>query len=231
MANRCLLYYITDRTQFPGDESARRSALLARIAEAARAGVDYIQLREKDLTARELETLAREAMATIGKTSPAADHQSSITRLLINSRTDIALAVGADGVHLRSDDVSPADVRSVWIDSMAPRSELAVGPVVCVSSHTPAEVARAQAEGADYSVFGPVFDKKGASPAGLVALRDACQVKVPVFALGGVTVENAAACLEAGASGIAGIRLFQNNEIEGVVRALRASVRTKNNLG
>ncbi len=231
MANRCLLYYITDRTQFPGDESARRSALLAKIAEAARAGVDYIQLREKDLTARELETLAREAMATIGKTSLTTNHQSPSSRLLINSRTDIALAVGADGVHLRSDDVSPADVRSVWIDSMAPRSELAAGPVVCVSSHTPAEVARAQAEGADYSVFGPVFDKKGASPAGLVALRDACQVKVPVFALGGVTVENAAACLEAGASGIAGIRLFQNNEIEGVVRALRASVRTKNNLG
>ena len=65
MADRCLLYYITDRTQFPGDESARRRALLAKIADAARSGVDYIQLREKDLSTRDLEALAREAVVAV----------------------------------------------------------------------------------------------------------------------------------------------------------------------
>src|SRR5712691_9299931 len=106
MADRCLLYYITDRSQFPGDERARRHALLAKVTEAARAGVDYIQLREKDLSARELETLARQAVAAVRENSPS-------TRLLINSRTDVALAAGVDGVHLRADDVAPHEVRQV----------------------------------------------------------------------------------------------------------------------
>src|SRR6266403_1843331 len=114
MASRCLLYYITDRTQFPGDEPSRRRALLAKIGDAAQAGVDHIQLREKDLTGRELEILAREAVAIIRENPLTANYQSRTARLLINSRTDIALAVGADGVHLRSDDISPSEVRQVW---------------------------------------------------------------------------------------------------------------------
>jgi len=100
MTHRCLLYYITDRSQFRGDESFRRRALLAKVAEAARADVDYIQLREKNLSARELETVARQVVAVVRE-------NSSSTRLLINSRTDVALAAGADGVHLRADDVAP----------------------------------------------------------------------------------------------------------------------------
>src|ERR1039457_5951173 len=104
MADRCLLYYITDRSQFRCDECARRRDLLGKIAEAARAGVDYIQLREKDLRTRELEMLAREVVAIVRE-------NSSLTRLLINSRTDVALAAGADGVHLRADDVGPREVR------------------------------------------------------------------------------------------------------------------------
>src|ERR1700676_1158511 len=106
MPHRCLLYYITDRSQFPGDGRARRRALLAKIAEAARVGVDYIQLRERDLSTRELETLAREVAELVRENSPS-------TRLLINSRTDVALAAGADGVHLRGLDVSPQEVRAV----------------------------------------------------------------------------------------------------------------------
>ena len=70
MADRCLLYYITDRSQFRGDEHARRRALLAKIAEAASVGVNYIQLREKDLSTRELETLAREAVAAVRNSTP-----------------------------------------------------------------------------------------------------------------------------------------------------------------
>src|SRR5580698_9588537 len=112
MAQRCLLYYITDRAQFPGDEHARRRALLAQIAEAARAGVDYIQLREKDLSTRELEHLARESVGMIRQVGT--ENRELLTRLLINSRTDVALAAGADGVHLRSEDISAAMARSIW---------------------------------------------------------------------------------------------------------------------
>jgi thiamine-phosphate pyrophosphorylase len=211
--------YITDRKQFPGDEAGRRSSLLAKVAEAVCAGVDYIQLREKDLSGRALETLAREVMREV---SCATNHQPPTTRLLINSRTDIAVAVGADGVHLRSDDISPAAVRRLW-------SRCGVGtparerPVIGVSCHSRDDVLRAESEGADFAVFAPVFEKEGSSPAGIAALREACRGKIPVFALGGVTLENTAACLEAGAAGIASIRLFQDNKIEEVVRVLRGT--------
>jgi len=224
MPDRCLLYYITDRTQFPGEETARRQALLAKIAEAARAGVDYIQLREKDLSTKELESLAREAVCAIGEVKLATDHRPPTTALLINSRTDIALAVGADGVHLRSDDVSPTEVRDV-VRRAADHWPLTTDHfLTTVSCHSPADVIRAATDGADFAVFAPVFEKKDrpdTSPAGLETLRQACQANVPVLALGGVTLENAAACLEAGAAGIAAIRLFQKNRIEEVVRALR----------
>src|ERR1700726_4132726 len=111
MADRCLLYYITDRSQFRGDEHARRHALLAKVAEAARAGVDYIQLREKDLSTRELESLAREVVSIVHESSQLrAENRELRTALLINSRTDVALAVQADGVHLRSNDVRPQEV-------------------------------------------------------------------------------------------------------------------------
>jgi len=118
MPPRCLLYYITDRTAFSGDERTRRRRLLEKIAEAARAGVDYIQLREKDLPTRDLEALAREAVQAVreaGKLAPAPCPLPSA--LLINSRTDVALAVQADGVHLRSNDISPREVEIIWTNS------------------------------------------------------------------------------------------------------------------
>jgi thiamine-phosphate pyrophosphorylase len=224
MADRCLLYYITDRTQFLGDESASRRALLAKIAEAARSRVDYIQLREKDLSTRDLESLAREAIVAVRANRLTTGHWPLTTRLLINSRTDVALAAGADGVHLRSDDISSAEVRGI-VERFSDHWPLATGHFhVAVSCHSRADVDRAQSEGADFVVFAPVFEKRdrpGTQPAGLAALREACQAKIPVLALGGVTLANAASCLEAGAAGIAAIRLFQENRIEDVVRALR----------
>jgi thiamine-phosphate pyrophosphorylase len=221
MADRCLLYYITGRSQFRGDEQARRRALLDKIAEAASAGVDYIQLREKDLTARELEALAREAVRIIRENILTTNHQPLTTRLLINSRTDVALAVGADGVHLPSGDISTSEVRRIW--SLCGAGALArERPVITLSCHTGANILRAESDGADFAVFAPVFEKKNAAPAGLAALREACKAKISVLALGGVTLENARACLAAGAAGIAAIRLFQENKIEDVVRALRA---------
>jgi len=228
MPTRCLLYYITDRTQFPGNELSRRRRVLEKIAEAARCGVDYIQLREKDLPARELERLAVDALSVIREASSrsseirdAARDGSHHPSLLINSRTDVALAVGADGVHLRSDDVSPGVVRQVWC-----RDRRLARPLVTVSCHSPADVLRAQENGADFAVFAPVFEKQDLPelrPAGLESLRRACQYRIPVFALGGITLENAGKCLEAGATGIAGIRLFQENEIVQVVESLRGS--------
>jgi thiamine-phosphate pyrophosphorylase len=212
-----LLYYITDRAQFPGDEHARRGAVLKKIAEAIRCRVDVIQLREKDLPTRELEALAHAALRVVRP--PGADSRELTTRLLINSRTDVAVACGADGVHLQSDDISPSEVRRIW--AQAGHSSRALVSVSCRSA---LEVARAASEGADFAVFAPVFEKKDvpqASPAGLGGLREACRQKIPVLALGGIILENARACVDAGAAGVAAIRLFQENDIAEVVRQLR----------
>jgi thiamine-phosphate pyrophosphorylase len=206
-----LLYYITDRSQFAGDEDSGRSRLLTTIGQAARCGVDYIQLRERDLTIRDLEILARAALHRL------TENQKLKTVFLINSRTDIALACGAQGVHLRSTDISPSEVRKIWTLCGAGTS---VRVTVGASCHTRAEVARAAAEGADFAVFGPVFEKVSTRPTGLDALGEACQEQIPVLALGGVTLENAEACIQAGAAGIAAVRLFQENEMETVVGAL-----------
>ncbi|MGO9087351.1 MAG: thiamine phosphate synthase [Candidatus Sulfotelmatobacter sp.] len=227
MAESCLLYYITDRTAFPGAEAARRRRLLEKIAEAARAGVDYIQLREKDLPARDLESLAGEAIRAIKETGKlATGNRQLATVLLINSRTDVALATGADGVHLRSDDISPQEVKKVWSCGRGrlARASSPQVPLIAVSCHSPAEAAQAAANGATLAVFAPVFEKKAApttSPTGLAMLEQACRASIPVLALGGVTLSNAQSCLAAGAAGIAAIRLFQENDIAEVVRILR----------
>jgi thiamine-phosphate pyrophosphorylase len=234
---RPLLYYITDRTQFPGDELARRLALINKIAEAARSGVDYIQLREKDLSARELQEMGQEAVRVLrGTNTSSAGQNLTPTRLLINSRTDIALAVGADGVHLRSDDVSPTQARVVADTVLAQNSKLvsrdslARSPrpatrdfLVAVSCHSEEEVISLGSQNADFVVFAPVFEKSGlprSRTLGLDQLRQSCGHNVPVLALGGVTLDNAQSCLEAGAAGIAGIRLFQQNPISDVVGEL-----------
>src|ERR1700758_1711799 len=115
MPDSCLLYYITDRRAFPGDERSRCRSLLEKIREAARAGVDYIQLREKDLSARELESLARDAVRICRETG----NEKRETKLLINSRSDVALATGADGVHLPSYDIPASDARALWFGALA----------------------------------------------------------------------------------------------------------------
>jgi len=205
-----LLYYITDRTRLGKDEGERRRRLLEKIGEAAGAGVDYVQLREKDLPGRELESLAREAVELLRRGNPG-------TRLLVNSRTDAALAAGARGVHLRSSDVSPAEVRKIWQTARGGGR-----PVVAVSCHDELEVESAERAGADFVVFGPVFEGKGAADRrGVERLLAACRNRVPVLALGAVTLENAHACAARGARGIAGIRLFQEGDIGRVAEKLR----------
>ena len=225
MAESCLFYYITDRTAFPGDEPSRRRRLLEKIREAARAGVDYIELREKDLPTRDLESLARETMGVVRSCAQLkTENRKPRTALLINSRTDVAIAVEADGVQLRSDDVSPQEVSTVWqCGAGSPARQLSRrDPVIGVSCHYPREVTQAAAAGATFAVFAPVFEKKDASPTGLFALKQACDTNIPVLALGGITLENAQSCLAAGAAGIAAIRLFQDDDIATVVKQLRS---------
>jgi len=208
------LYYITDRRQFPGDAQEQERRLLEKIAECAAAEVDLVQLREKDLSARALEELALKARAALAR---------SRTRLLINSRTDVALACRAHGVHLPANDLAASEVRAIF--ERAGVNE----PVLGVSTHSAAEVSGAEAHGADFAVFAPVFEKSGsANREGLEELRKIChraeaaQAPMPVLALGGITVENAKLCLTAGAAGIAAIRLFQQNDVNSLLKALRA---------
>lgn len=218
-----LLYYITDRKAFAGSESEQRAALLCKIGEAARAAVDYVQLREKDLEPQELERMAHAAVNAVRE-------NSSTTKLLINGRTDIALACGADGVHLPAGDLPASEIRALWMKCS--RRE----PVIGASAHSAADVRYAEAHGADFAVLAPIFEKvdSSAKGIGLDALRNACSSLSPpgnveafysggfaVLALGGVNLTNADACLRAGAAGIAGIRLFQDGNISNAVRRLR----------
>lgn len=203
-AGHPLLYYITDRRAVPGDD------VLPVIAAAARAGVDLIQVREKDLDTRALLALVEKAAAACAGTS---------ARLLVNDRLDVALAAGPGiGVHLPAESFSPRVLRTKFGE------ELLMG----VSCHSLDEVKRAEADGANFVVFGPVFETPSkiayGRPLGLAALAEACRaVQIPVLALGGVTFNNAASCFAAGASGLAAITLFQQAEpMETLVRELRA---------
>jgi thiamine-phosphate pyrophosphorylase len=157
---------------------------------AARDGVEMIQIRAKQLSTRDLMELVRGAVAHAGT-----------ARILVNTRTDVALACGAQGVHLPAGSPAPSTVRRI-----APRDFL-----IGVSCHTLEELRAAENEGADFAVFGPVFASitKSVVPIGIDALRRATSsVRLPVYALGGVTAENAPLCIEAGAAGVAGISLF-----------------------
>jgi len=208
------LYYITDRRQFPGNAEEQRRQLLAKIAECVAAGVDYIQLREKDLSIRALEELAKAAMQRVPKEGP--------TRLLINSRIDVALACGAHGVHLPANDLSASESRAIFA-----RAGYAQ-PVIAASVHSTEELSYAEAHGADFAVFGPVFEKDGQKTSDVLEiLEKACHKPdrdMPVLALGGITLANAQQCIEAGADGIAAIRLFQESDAARIAARLRGMV-------
>jgi|SRR5882724_3718303 len=209
-----LLYYITDCNQFPGSRPEKEHRMLAKISECSACGVDYIQLREKDLSVKALEALANQAVAALAA--------GSQTKLLINSRIDVALACGAHGVHLPANDLSPSVARAIFAHAGVS------APVIGVSAHSISGIASAEAHRADFTVFAPVFEKAGEiRPDGLFLLRQTFYARLtpatntPVLALGGITLANARQCLEAGAHGIAAIRLFQQNDVYQVVQRLR----------
>jgi thiamine-phosphate pyrophosphorylase len=206
-----LRYAITQRALFSGDDRLQQTALVRQAGRWADEGIDFIQLREKDLTPFDLILLARKVREAISH---------SPTRLLINSNPGVAITTAAHGVHLTAAPNQPtaADIRRRYAQSGLP------APIITVSCHDLAEIERALTQPISAILFAPVFEKSVSGQqitpgTGLDRLREACAAAapIPVYALGGVTPENAPKCLAAGAAGIAGIRLF-HNPIEGEAR-------------
>lgn len=198
---------ITEASRFGPDFEARQAGLLADAVRWAELGVDFVQLREKTLAAGELSRLAKAMMGVLRE-------HGGATKLLINGRADVALVIGADGVHLTSspDELTPAQVRQLF--ARTGESE----PIISASCHSVADAVRARGARVNFILFGPVFGKTVdgvlvTEATGLDTLRDVCEAAggVPVLALGGIHEENATACLAAGAAGVAGIRLFSSS--------------------
>jgi thiamine-phosphate pyrophosphorylase len=202
-----ILYLITPgaNTEQTTPDSPEFKQILEQLSAAVAAGIDLIQLREKRLSARVLFELTRQAAAITSRTT---------TRLLVNDRADIAASAGADGVHLTTRSIDPRTIRRTFGDNF----------LIGASTHSLAEARAAKEGGADFIVFGPIFDtlskREYGPPLGLARLAEVTLELdgFPVLALGGITANNATLCLKAGANGVAGISLFsQPQQFENTV--------------
>lgn len=196
---RLILYLITRGatadTTTAGDPTFQE--ILRQVSAATAAGIDLIQIREKKLNARVLFELTERAVELTAGTS---------TRVLVNDRADIAAGAGAAGAHLTTRSLDATTIRNTF------GADFLIG----ASTHSLAEARAARESGADFAVYGPIFETASKSeygpPIGVENLKDAARqlAPFPLLALGGVSIETAGECLRAGASGIAGIRLFSN---------------------
>ena len=211
-----ILCYVTDRRSLSVPAVASDSALVEKIAAVAAAGVDWVQIREKELSGRQLAGLTRKAIA-----------RRSASRIIVNDRLDVAVAEGAGGVHLGETGLPVTDVvkwvnrseSGVVVSDQGAASQFPVAAsgdfLIGASCHSLEGVKAAARDGADCIFFGPVFatpsKTKFGEPQGSEKLAAVCRaVPVPVIAIGGITLENAGECVAAGAAGIAAIRLFQD---------------------
>ena len=176
------LYLITDRHQVPVGRT-----LTTTVEAALRGGVRAVQLREKDLGAAELLPLAMELRDLTRRFA---------ARLLINDRIDVALAVDADGVHLGQEDLPLQEARRIMGNC-----------IIGISTHNITQAVEAEAGGADYIGFGPIFHTKtkdAGSPKGVDIIRTIQQnVSIPVVAIGGILLENVSDVLQTGADAVA----------------------------
>jgi thiamine-phosphate pyrophosphorylase len=203
---------VTDRRSLAGSPELAQKPQLEKIEQAAKAGVDWIQLREKDLSGRDLTKLAEHAILR-------AESRSAV---LVNDRLDVAFATGAAGVHLGEHSLPPDEAKKL-VTKRGARENFIVG----ASVHSLEGARKAEQAGADYVIFGPVYGTPSKAnfgqPQGLQRLKEVCrQLTIPVLAIGGITLENAGDCMTAGAAGIAAIRLFQGAaSLDDLVRELR----------
>jgi thiamine-phosphate pyrophosphorylase len=204
-------YLVTDgrTTEATNSSSAEFTRLFVLVGECVEARVSLVQLREKRMRPRVLYELTRRAAELT---------RHSATRLLVNDRADIALAAGADGVQLTARSLDPLVVRDI-----APHNFL-----IGVSTHSLAEAQAASRTGADFALFGPVFDtptkRAYGAPLGLERLREATHALAPfpLLAIGGITRERIPQVIQAGAHGVAAISLFQDeSELEAIVKEVR----------
>lgn len=222
-----LLCYVTDRRSLPSTGPSQQvPALLQKIEELAGTGIDWIQIREKDLSARELAALTRQALQIAAKHAT----PSRRTPILVNDRLDVAITERAAGVHLGEQSLPVAEARRL-IQSAQAKNLVLPDFLLGVSCHSEEAAKAAQAAGADYLFFGPIFPtpskEKFGAPQGVARLTSVCRaVSIPVLAIGGITPDNAKSCIAAGAAGLAAIRLFQDAlDPERTVASMRLSFR------
>ena len=207
-----LLYLITSGETTPHTEptSPEFSHILSLVRAAVSSGIHLIQLREKNLRPRVLYELARQAASL---------RRERRTLILVNDRADIALAAGCDGVHLTARSIEASVIRKTF------GADFLIG----ASTHSIEEARAAREAGADFAVFGPVYATPSklpyGAPLGLEKMKETARQlsPFPLIAIGGITQENAPQVLQAGAQGIAAIRLFNDaSDLEAVVRQIKA---------